>query len=105
MFARRTLKFLAAFVAGFALLALPGLAWPGYLDTPIGIVVAAPWLSVYLFHALGIPGLLEHGGACGWGWCAPTPLGWAFTALVWLLALWLAAWAAARAAAPSGERH
>lgn len=104
MFERRTLQFLAAFVAGYAVLAAPGLAWPGYLDTPIGVVVAMPWLSVYLFHALGVPALLEHGGACGWGWCAPTPVGWAFTAGVWLFALWLVAWVAARASARPGRR-
>jgi hypothetical protein len=104
MFERRTLQFFAAFVAGFALLSLPGLVWPGYLDTPIGIVVALPWLSVYLFHTLGIPGLLEHGGACGWGWCAPTAFGWAFTAIVWLLACWLLAWGAARASDRPGPR-
>jgi hypothetical protein len=30
-----------------------------------------PFISVYAIHSLGIPGLLQHDGACGWGWCAP----------------------------------
>ena len=46
-------------------------------------------------HRLGIPGLLEHNGACGWGWCAPTVFGWAFLCVVWGLVAWLLAWAAA----------
>jgi hypothetical protein len=54
-----------------------------------------PFLSVYLFHSLGVPGLLANGGACGWGWCAPTVLGWLLVGgvalgLLWVLALGVA---------------
>ena len=71
MINRRRLKFFAALVALQILLAMPGLFWPKYLDSPIGLVLVMPFLSVYLFHKLGVPGLLEHNGLCGWGWCAP----------------------------------
>jgi hypothetical protein len=53
-------------------------------------------LSIYLFHTLGIPGLLQQGGACGWGWCSPTTWGWAFLAFFWLGVAWVVAWALAR---------
>jgi hypothetical protein len=88
----RTLKFFAAIVAIFLLLSLPALAWPNYLDSPAGLIVAIPYLSIYLFHKVGIPGLLEHNGLCGWGWCAPTIFGWVFLFTFWLLIAWLIAW-------------
>lgn len=92
MFRPRTFKFLAVLVAVFLLLSLPGLVWPGYLDSPIGLIVALPYLSIYLFHKLGIPGLLVNDGLCGWGWCPPTLFGWVFLLTVWLLLAWLLAW-------------
>ena len=85
----RTLKFLAVFVLIYFVLLLPGLFWPEYLDSPVGLIAAIPFLSVYLFHKIGIPFLLQNNGACGWGWCAPTIFGWVFICLFWLLVLWL----------------
>ena len=35
---------------------LPVLAWPDYFDSPASIVVAVSFLSIYLFHKIGIPG-------------------------------------------------
>ena len=60
-----TLKFLALFVVGYGLLLLPGMFWPGmfwpeYFDSPTGLLLLVPYLSIHLFHKLGIPGLLEH---------------------------------------------
>lgn len=106
---RRTAKVFALLVLGYGLLCAPALFWPGWLDTPVGIVVAAPFLSVYLMSALGIPGLLQHGGACGWGWCAPSWLGWVAIVLVWSAVAWLCARAIAaamgdRGTADSGHR-
>jgi hypothetical protein len=98
MFQPRTLKFLAIFIAVFILLLLPGLVWPGYLNSPMGIVVAIPYLSIYLFHSIGIPGLLQNNGACGWGWCAPTIFGWIFLGVFWVLVVWLLAWVITRQA-------
>ena len=92
----RTLKILAALLAGYALLVLAGL-----LGTPLerlsGSLLLVPFLSIYVFHQLGIPGLLEHGGYCGWGWCSPTPFGWTFLAVFWAGVAWLVAWSIARA--------
>lgn len=92
MFKPRTLKFLAAIILIYLLLLSPGLVWPKYLDTPVGLLVAIPFLSVYLFHLIGIPFLLEHNGACGWGWCAPTIFGYVFIIVFWLVLAWLLAW-------------
>lgn len=88
----RTSKFFVALIAAFLLLSLPALVWPRYLDSPVGLMLAVPYLSIYLFHGIGIPGLLQNNGACGWGWCAPTALGWLFLAVFWLLVTWLLAW-------------
>ena len=103
MFLPRTIKFFAAIILMFLLLSLPGLAWPGYLDSPAGLIVAIPYLSIYLFHKIGIPGLLEHNGLCGWGWCAPTITGWVFLFTFWLLTAWLLAWGLASLTLHSGK--
>ena len=81
----RTLKILVALLAACALLA--------FLAPPLVLV---PFLTPHFFHSLGVPGLLEHGGHCGWGWCSPSPLGWTLMAAVWLAIAWLAAWGLAR---------
>lgn len=60
-----TLKILALFVVGYGLLLLPGMFWPEYLRFTRGLLLLVPYLSLYLFHKLGIPGLLEHNGLCG----------------------------------------
>ena len=69
-------------------LAAPGMVWPRYLDSPIGIVVVSPYFVPYILHALGVPGLLENNGACGWGWCPLTPAGWCAAIGVWILGAW-----------------
>ena len=92
----RTLKVLAALLATWGLLALSAYVGPAFLE-PVGwYTVLVPVLSIHLFHHYGVPGLLEHGGACGWGLCSPTPLGWAFMGVLWLGIAWLAAWGIAR---------
>lgn len=92
MVSRRTLLTLAVMVGTYAILWLPAAFSPKYLDSPVGLVAAAPFLSAYLFDLIGIPGLLENHGACGWGWCTPTGFGWGFVVFVWLLVAWLIAW-------------
>ena len=67
MLSARTLKTLAILVAGYVLLALPAYWGPAVLKEMSSYLVMLPFLSVYLFHTLGIPGLLQHGGSCGWG--------------------------------------
>lgn len=93
----RTLKILGLILVAYVLLLAPGFFWPAYLDSPAGVLLLVPILSVYLFHSLGVPGLLQNNGLCGWGWCSPTWFGWSFIALVWIFIAWgisrgLAAW-------------
>lgn len=99
MLSARTLKTLAILLAGYVLLALPAYLGPAMLEEMSSTLVLLPFLSIHLFHALGIPGLLQHGGFCGWGWCSPTAFGWAFLALFWLGVAWLLAWGLARLSA------
>lgn len=82
----------ASFVGLYALLLLPALFVENYLQSPVGVLVYVPYLSVYLFDWLGVPWLLVNGGMCGWGWCAPSWFGWAFVAVAWAGLAWLAAW-------------
>ncbi|MEO8250065.1 MAG: hypothetical protein ABI589_11910 [Burkholderiales bacterium] len=88
----RTLKLLMLLLAGYGLAVIPAAVWPAYLDSPAGVLVAIPLLSVYLLHGAGVPGLLEHNGLCGSGWCSPTLLGWLLAAVLWLGIAWLIAW-------------
>jgi hypothetical protein len=91
----RTLKILTLILAVYAFLVLPGLFWPAYFNSPAGLLVLVPGLSIYVFHKAGVPGLLEHNGYCGWGWCAPTMFGWVFLVAFWIIAAWLIAWGVA----------
>jgi len=68
----------------YVLLVLPGLFWPSYLDTAAGVLILAPSIIVYLLHDLGLPGLLEKDGACGWTMCSPTVWGWMVVGLLWI---------------------
>lgn len=82
-----------AVLAGvYALALLPALFVEGYLQSPIGVLIYVPYLSVYLFDWLGVPWLLVDGGACGWGWCAPSWFGWVFVGVVWAGLAWAVAW-------------
>ena len=105
MLKARTLKILAALLALYAALALPLFVWPAYADSPAGLSLLVPGLSIYLFHRAGVPGLLEHDGLCGWGWCAPTPFGWVFLVVFWLVVVWLLAWAIAALPGRPGRRR
>jgi hypothetical protein len=89
---RRTAKIMAWLVLAYGLLVLPGYFWPSYFESPAGLLVLVPGLSIYLFHKMGVPGLLEHHGFCGWGLCEPTPFGWVFLIAFWLLVALLVAW-------------
>ena len=92
----RFLKFLALVITLQVLLALPGLVWPRYLDSPIGLALVAPYFSAYILHAIGVPGLLQNNGACGWGWCAPSVLGWLVIFLTWFLSVLTLTWLLSR---------
>ncbi len=105
MFKPLTLKLLALFVVGYGLLLLPGFFWPAYSDSPAGLLLLVPYLSVHLFHKLGIPGLLEHNGLCGWGWCSPTMFGMIFIVVFWVMAAWAIAWGLAVLLSRFRRRH
>ena len=92
MFERRTLKIWALLAGTFVLLCVPAYVGPAFLEEASAMLALVPVLSIYLFHAIGVPGLLEHQGQCGWGMCSPTAFGFAFLAFLWLFAFWLAAW-------------
>ncbi|MEH6626032.1 MAG: hypothetical protein V7739_06300 [Motiliproteus sp.] len=76
----------------YGLLFLPYLFWPEYGNSPVAWLALLPMLSIYIFHRFGIPGLLEHNGLCGWGWCSPTLAGWILAVVFTLLVFWLLAW-------------
>ncbi len=84
----RTARIFALLCAAQLALALPALRWPAYLDTPIGLALVMPYFTAYIAHALGLPGMLKNDGACGWGWCAPTGMGWLMIAASWLALYW-----------------
>lgn len=88
VFERRVLKLLLALLAAAGTMALPGLIWPAWLDSPAGMVVLMPFFLAHLLRGAGVPGLIENEGMCGWGWCSPTALGWAVSALICVLAAW-----------------
>lgn len=92
----RPLLIFAALLAGSILLWMPAFFSPAYIDTLPGRIVAFPFISVYLFHMIGVPGLLVNNCACGWGWCAPTLFGWIFITVFWLLTAFLLALGIAR---------
>ena len=96
MLTRSILKILLILIAIFGALLLLAVVSDKYLDTSLGGIYAVPFLSIYIFHNLGIPGLLHNNGACGWGWCTPTLWGWIFLILYWILFLWFIAWGIAR---------
>lgn len=62
----------------------------------LAYVVLVPYFAVYIFHQIGIPGLLENNGLCGWGWCSPTDWGWTFLVCFWLTFTWIAIWGSVR---------
>lgn len=91
MFDKRTIVLMAKLMGVYLLLCVPLFVWPGLIDNPVGVILALPFISLYIFDAIGIPGLLENDGACGWGWCGPTPFGVVFVGIFWLLIAWLLA--------------
>ena len=68
----RTPRIFAGLLMVYTLLAGADYWGPGYLAAMGSFLIFVPYLSIYIFHRIGIPGLLEHNGLCGWGWCAPT---------------------------------
>lgn len=86
--APRPWKIFAIIVGSYALLVALGTLFEDTLGAVALALVVVPYFSVLLMHKAGLPGVLEHHGLCGWGWCAPTPLGWVLTAALWLGLAW-----------------
>ena len=86
-----TRKVLAAILGAYFLALSPALPWRDYLDSPAGLLVLVPFSSAHVLHKLGIPGVLEHDGLCGWGICPPTPLGWFLVLVAWVCIAWVLA--------------
>jgi hypothetical protein len=87
---------LAALVVAYVLLAVPAYTGPSFLWPFSSELAVAPLLSIYLLHHLGVPGLLQHRGACGWGLCGPTAFGWCVCGVLWVGVAWLVAWRVTR---------
>ena len=87
----KTIKIMIIIFIVYILALVPGYFWVSYFDSPIGLLAAIPYLSIYIFHSIGVPGLLQNNGACGWGWCTPTAFGWSFITFFWLLMVWISA--------------
>ena len=60
MLSPRTLKVLATILLAYGILWLPAAFSSAYVDSPVGLLLIAPLLSVYLLHKIGVPGLLER---------------------------------------------
>ena len=83
-----TLKIFGLLLVGVALLGAPAAIWPAYLDSSIGRLLAAPYFLLLILSGLGLPGLLQNNGACGWGWCGPSALGYVVMIVAGLAALY-----------------
>ena len=96
MLNRRTAKIFAGLLSAYVVLSVPAWVGPAFLEGISSYIYITPILAIYLFHTLGVPGLLEHNGACGWGLCSPTAFGWAFLIVFWAGLAWFVAWGVAR---------
>lgn len=92
MLKARTLKILALVLVLYGAACLPAALELPFLERASTWFILAPFFTSHVLHELGVPGLLDHAGRCGWGWCAPTTLGWALTGLIWLGVTWVLAW-------------
>ena len=59
-------------------------------SSPFGIVLLPLIFLAYVFHNLGIPGVLQNNGVCGWGWCMPTIAGYLLGSILLVPLLWVA---------------
>jgi len=92
----RTAKIFVGVLIAYTLLSLPAWFGPAFLERISTYIYIAPILAVYVFHSLGVPGLLRHGGHCGWGFCSPTVTGWVVLVMLWAGVVWIVAFGIAR---------
>ena len=93
---RRPVRIFCGIFSAYAVLSLPAWTGPEFLEGLSTYIYMTPILAIYIFHALGVPGLLQHGGHCGWGLCAPTITGWGVLVMFWIVVVWLVASGIAR---------
>ena len=96
MLNRRTVKIFTGLWVAYALLSLPAWVGPAFLQEISSHIYLTPIWAVHIFHYLGVPGLLEHAGGCGWSLCSPTASGWAFLIVFWAGVAWCVAGRLAR---------
>ena len=87
----RMLKIMVIIVLCYSALLAAGYLLPEELALPFRMLGVPLLFSVYAFHLVGIPGVLEQNGHCGWGWCEPTPFGWLLAVVFWLVVTYLLA--------------
>jgi hypothetical protein len=96
MFERKKIKVLLAIAVAYAGVWLPYVFWrgnlPAYLNAPYAVLGLAQAIPVYILSGIGIPGLLQNKGLCGWGWCGPTVFGYVVLVMFWVVVAWLIAW-------------
>jgi hypothetical protein len=96
MFERTTIKVFLLVAVAYAGIWLPYVVWrdnlPSYLAAPYAVLWLAQAIPVYILNGIGIPGLLQNNGLCGWGWCAPTVFGYVVLVIFWVVVAWLSAW-------------
>ena len=91
MFSAQPLRIWLALLLAYLLAALAAAYAAGEVREFMAFAAFPPFVIASLLHRMSIPGMLQHDGKCGWGWCEPTPLGWiagvAFIAgALWMLA-------------------
>jgi ribose/xylose/arabinose/galactoside ABC-type transport system permease subunit len=96
MFERTTIKVLLVIAVAYAGIWLPYVVCrnnlPAYLTAPYAVLGLAQAIPVYILNGIGIPGLLQNNGHCGWGWCGPTVFGYVVLVIFWVVVVWLIAW-------------
>jgi hypothetical protein len=78
-------------VVCYSALLVLGYLLPEELALPFRMLEVPLLFFVYAFHRVGIPGVLEQNGLCGWGWCEPTLFGWLLTVVCWLVVAYILA--------------
>lgn len=74
----------------------------GDVEEIVAFAAIVPFVFASVLQHFSIPGMLEHGGYCGWGMCNPTTAGWLVGSGVTAGLLWLVALALAGRGAGSG---
>ncbi|MBK1875219.1 hypothetical protein FE848_18565 [Marinobacter sp. 1-3A] len=96
MFERSTIKILLVFLTVYAGIWLPYIVLqgnlPASLSAPYALLGFAQAIPAYILNSVGISGLIQNDGYCGWGWCGPTVFGYVVLSAFWVLVAWFIAW-------------